>query len=301
MRYTKNVIWHGLFSRGLVLILSFLAGNGIPAFDASSAIYLVIHFFIQLITQKYYRNREVETTLSNQIVKPLLNWDGLLVIILLLLTSKAFCSKCRLWISIWSQLRILSSPLPSSENYPFTMGCGMHASVKVRHSCHSCHSCHSLIDSGVCFILAGVLFYKLSSSVLKTPEQAYRCTLLFLYNPASIHFSALYSESVNTLLTFLVISCYYRVLLDPNSIQLSRRLMLVFVTIAVMARSNSVLLLLFYYPPVVLLQGIFVYLQEQQRLTAIRLIRLCLKYGVEGCLPLLPLVVYFIWHGNAFW
>lgn len=171
----------------------------------------------------------------------------------------------------------------------------MHASIKVS---HSCYSCHLLIDSGVCFILAGVLFYKLSSNVLKTPEQAYRCTLLFLYNPASIHFSALYSESVNTLLTFLVISCYYRVLIDPNSSQLSRRLMLVFVTIAVMTRSNSVLLLLFYYTPIVLLQGICVYLQEHQILTAIRL---CLKYGVEGCLPLLPLVFYFIWQGNSFW
>lgn len=81
MRYMKNIIRHGIVSRGLVLVLAFLAGNGIPAFDASSSIYLVICLYTQFTTQKHYRNREVETTLSNQIVKPLLNWDGLLVII----------------------------------------------------------------------------------------------------------------------------------------------------------------------------------------------------------------------------
>ena len=159
------------------------------------------------------------------------------------------------------------------------------------------NSINSSMGSNCLFIITGVLFYHLSFQILRNQKKAYHSTLLFLYNPASIHFSALYSESSYSLLSLLVIDLYFSVLRDVIPIQYARRWMLILIAIITMIRSNGVLLLLFYYPPLFVLQLAQTYIQFEKN----GMFRKCLKYGVEGCMSLLPLLVHLSIQGNAFW
>ena len=153
------------------------------------------------------------------------------------------------------------------------------------------------MGSNCLFIVTGILFYHFSVQILGDQKKAYRSTLLFLYNPASIHFSALYSESSYALLTLLVIELYFLVLRDVIPVQFARRCMLILIAVITMIRSNGVLLLLFYYPPLLLLQLAQTYIQSEKRV----FIRKCLGYGIEGCISLLPLITHLSIQGYAFW
>eukprot|EP00088_Acartia_fossae_P027859 TRINITY_DN2861_c0_g1_i4.p1 TRINITY_DN2861_c0_g1~~TRINITY_DN2861_c0_g1_i4.p1 ORF type:complete len:517 (+),score=46.70 TRINITY_DN2861_c0_g1_i4:40-1590(+) len=57
-----------------------------------------------------------------------------------------------------------------------------------------------------CFLLATDAFYDLSRRVLKDEYLAYKAGLLFAINPASVFFSAAYSESLNAYLTFALLN-----------------------------------------------------------------------------------------------
>ena len=57
--------------------------------------------------------------------------------------------------------------------------------------------------SNVCFVLAALVLYRLSRAVLRNDVLAERAALLFCINPASIFMSALYTESLFALLSFL--------------------------------------------------------------------------------------------------
>ncbi|XVF29873.1 hypothetical protein REPUB_Repub16aG0007900 [Reevesia pubescens] len=59
----------------------------------------------------------------------------------------------------------------------------------------------------VAFILAAIYFYRLSVIVLKDPNAALRASILFCFNPASIFYSSIYSESLYAL--FSVGGLYY--------------------------------------------------------------------------------------------
>ncbi|XP_026673781.1 GPI mannosyltransferase 2 isoform X1 [Ceratina calcarata] len=54
----------------------------------------------------------------------------------------------------------------------------------------------------VCFIKSAVVFYDLSKAILKKSNIAYKAAVLYCLNPASIFFSAIYSESLFAYLTF---------------------------------------------------------------------------------------------------
>ncbi|KAJ8669116.1 hypothetical protein QAD02_000375 [Eretmocerus hayati] len=54
----------------------------------------------------------------------------------------------------------------------------------------------------LCFIKASLIMFDLSEVVFKNPRVAYRAAILFCINPASIFFSAIYSESMFAYLTF---------------------------------------------------------------------------------------------------
>lgn len=53
-----------------------------------------------------------------------------------------------------------------------------------------------------CFAKAATTLYDLTTSVTKSPKLAYKAAMLFCINPASIFFSALYTESLFSYLTF---------------------------------------------------------------------------------------------------
>ncbi|KAJ0020166.1 hypothetical protein Pint_31359 [Pistacia integerrima] len=63
------------------------------------------------------------------------------------------------------------------------------------------------VVSNVAFLLAAVYFYRLSVMILKDPEAALRASILFCFNPASIFYSSIYSESLYAL--FSVGGLYY--------------------------------------------------------------------------------------------
>ena len=58
-----------------------------------------------------------------------------------------------------------------------------------------------LLSNGA-FVMASLTLFDLSRKVLRDDVMAYRAALLFCLNPASIFFSATYSEALNCLLTF---------------------------------------------------------------------------------------------------
>ena len=64
----------------------------------------------------------------------------------------------------------------------------------------------SIFLSNAFFILATEAIYDLSRKILKDEYLAYKSALFFAINPASIFFSAPYSESLNALLTFFTMN-----------------------------------------------------------------------------------------------
>ncbi|PNY04959.1 GPI mannosyltransferase 2-like protein [Trifolium pratense] len=55
--------------------------------------------------------------------------------------------------------------------------------------------------NNLAFVLAALYFYRLSIAILKDPEIALRATVLFCFNPASIFYSSIYSESLYAVLS----------------------------------------------------------------------------------------------------
>ncbi|CAO2837173.1 unnamed protein product [Amaranthus hypochondriacus] len=66
------------------------------------------------------------------------------------------------------------------------------------------------VISNVAFVLAALYFYRLSVVILKDPDAALRASILFCFNPASIFYSSIYTESLYALLsiggTYLLMS-----------------------------------------------------------------------------------------------
>ncbi|GLJ22031.1 hypothetical protein SUGI_0412820 [Cryptomeria japonica] len=58
------------------------------------------------------------------------------------------------------------------------------------------------ILNNIAFVFAGLFLYKLTLLVLKDPKLALRTVALFCFNPASIFYSSIYSESLFSLLSF---------------------------------------------------------------------------------------------------
>ncbi|KAL5766894.1 hypothetical protein ACOSP7_017511 [Xanthoceras sorbifolium] len=65
------------------------------------------------------------------------------------------------------------------------------------------------VVSNIAFLFAAVYFYRLSVLILKDPEAAFRASILFCFNPASIFYSSIYSESL-----YALFSVGWNILLD---------------------------------------------------------------------------------------
>ncbi|KAJ7980551.1 GPI mannosyltransferase 2 [Quillaja saponaria] len=57
------------------------------------------------------------------------------------------------------------------------------------------------VINNVAFVFAALYFYRLSVIILKDPNAALRASVLFCFNPASIFYSSIYSESLYSLLS----------------------------------------------------------------------------------------------------
>ncbi|XP_043483502.1 GPI mannosyltransferase 2 isoform X2 [Leptopilina heterotoma] len=67
---------------------------------------------------------------------------------------------------------------------------------------HSIIILTAVVINFICFIKSAVILFDLSLHVLKDVSLAYKATILYCLNPASIFFTAAYSESLFALLTF---------------------------------------------------------------------------------------------------
>ncbi|KAK1557316.1 hypothetical protein Q3G72_022380 [Acer saccharum] len=63
------------------------------------------------------------------------------------------------------------------------------------------------VVSNIAFLFVAIYFYRLAVVMLKDPEAAFRASVLFCFNPASIIYSSIYSESLYAL--FSVGGLYY--------------------------------------------------------------------------------------------
>ena len=106
-----------------------------------------------------------------------------------------------------------------------------------------------MIPSNVVFVGSAILFYRISYLVLGNPKQSYEATLLFIYNPASIHFSSFYSESLYSFLSNFIILQYVRSMQGQHPQPL---LLIVSVAISTLLRSNSIILIPLFYLPTLL-------------------------------------------------
>merc|ERR1711936_242525 len=90
----------------------------------------------------------------------------------------------------------------------------------------------AVILSNGFFILATEAIYDLSRKVLKDEYLAYKAALFFAINPASIFFSAPYSESLNALLTFFALAKFTKAFSSKSCVA---------VCLASATRSNSII------------------------------------------------------------
>lgn len=67
---------------------------------------------------------------------------------------------------------------------------------------HSLTTISAVLINFVCFVKSAVIFYNLSERVLGRKSLAYKASILYCINPASIFFTAGYSESMFAYLTF---------------------------------------------------------------------------------------------------
>ena len=141
----------------------------------------------------------------------------------------------------------------------------------------------SVNPSNGIFVLSALLFYKLSMRIQQNARRAYYSTLLFIYNPASIHFSSFYTESLYFFLSTVVFLL---------SNQENDWLMNVPIAVATSLRSNSVLLV-----PFVLFPSILSHSTPRQR----RTLFFWVKTGVIMALCVSPLILYLIVNAAAFW
>ncbi|KAK9308589.1 hypothetical protein QLX08_001449 [Tetragonisca angustula] len=95
-------------------------------------------------------------------------------------------------------IRIISVPI---KNIFFVLN--IHSSVLIA----------AMLVNVICFVKSAVIFYDLSKAVLKTTNVAYKAAILYCINPATIFFSAAYSESLFAYLTYY--SMLRAIKLDP--------------------------------------------------------------------------------------
>ncbi|KAI4332567.1 hypothetical protein L6164_017463 [Bauhinia variegata] len=88
------------------------------------------------------------------------------------------------------------------------------------------------VINNVAFVFAALYLFRLSATILKDHETALRASILFCFNPASIFYSSIYSESLYALLTF---GGLYHLIYGGNS------LAVLYFALSGCGRSNGVL------------------------------------------------------------
>lgn len=78
---------------------------------------------------------------------------------------------------------------------------------------HSSILITAMLVNIICFVKSAVIFYDLSKAVLKSTSVAYKAAILYCINPATIFFSAVYSESLFAYLSYY--SMLRSIKLDP--------------------------------------------------------------------------------------
>ncbi|XP_050219839.1 uncharacterized protein LOC126670207 isoform X2 [Mercurialis annua] len=71
------------------------------------------------------------------------------------------------------------------------------------------------VVNNIAFVLAALYLYRLSVTILRDPEAALRASILFCFNPASVFYSSIYTESFYSLFSF---GGLYHVLSGANNI-----------------------------------------------------------------------------------
>lgn len=155
------------------------------------------------------------------------------------------------------------------------------------------------------FVLASIALYRLSKAILIKEELAFKAAVLFCFNPASVFFSAPYTETVFSYLTFSgmldVVRIYRNHVHSKKSLNCKDDLYIIPISMSTCTRSNGILnigfltyfLVCFYY-----------YKLVNSRLQFKRLFfftfNICIFLIVNVAICLIPFILYQIYAYNLF-
>ncbi|XP_046484973.1 GPI mannosyltransferase 2 [Neodiprion pinetum] len=178
----EKVFWFAVTSRLVVISLQFIFNRILPDHDA--------HIFNSPL------DPEMKTSIYDSTVEYLfggfLRWDA------------------QYFIHIAKYGYTYEKTLAFYPLYPMSIRC---LSVVLRVvffslNDHSIAILAALLINFICFVKSATVFYDLSKIVLKDTALAYKAAILYCINPASIFFSAFYSEAMFAWLSFNIMLAY---------------------------------------------------------------------------------------------
>lgn len=216
--HTRTVIRLALYSRVIVVVIQFIANHLINDHDAGV-----------FISPKNEKNRTILDVLIWTAFGGFLRWDA------------------QYFIHIATYGYTYENTLAFFPLYPMLIRCLTYPLFFLRHflSFDSLILLVSAVFNAVVFKYAAVTLYQLSKVILAEEGLALRAALLFCFNPASIFFSAPYTEALFSCLSFgamlNVVNLFCRYASFKNAFSYKHIIYIIPISLSTCTRSNGVL------------------------------------------------------------
>ncbi|XP_012261761.2 GPI mannosyltransferase 2 [Athalia rosae] len=179
----EKVIWFAVISRLGIIFLQFISNLVLPDHDAG--------VFISPVDADRETTSVLDRTVD-YVLSGLFRWDS------------------QYFIHIAKYGYTYENTLAFSPLYPIAVRCVAKILTIILPilNRHSLTMIVATLINFVCFIKSATIFFDLSKNVLKDTALAYKAAILYCVNPASIFFTAFYSEAMFAYLSFNVMLAY---------------------------------------------------------------------------------------------